>query len=106
MDESIGKVVLGSQLADGAREKLQQIEEVSNKLADLIESITAATNDQVRVSETITTTMEEVGEVSRESSLSSQETATSMDLLIKTASELRAAVDVFRVHEDAALPAG
>ena len=99
MDESIGKVVLGSQLADGAREKLRQIEDVSNRLADLIESITAATNEQVLVSETITETMQEVGDVSRESSLSSQETATSMDMLIKTAQELRAAVDVFKVEE-------
>lgn len=101
MDESIGKVVLGSQLADGAREKLQQIEEVSNRLADLIESITSATNEQVEVSESITSTMQEVGEVSRESSLSSQETAERMDQLLKTATELREAVDVFIVNEAA-----
>lgn len=99
MDESIGKVVQGSQLADGAHTKLQEIEQVSNQLADLIESITSAAADQVRVSETISTTMQEIGEVSQESSRSSQETATSMDMLSRTARDLRSAVEMFKVEE-------
>lgn len=99
MDESIGKVVQGSQLADGAHNKLQEIEQVSNQLADLIESITSAAADQVRVSETISTTMQEIGEVSQESSRSSQETATSMDMLSRTARDLRSAVEMFKVEE-------
>jgi twitching motility protein PilJ len=99
MDESIGKVVQGSQLADGAHAKLQEIEQVSNTLADLIESITSAAADQVRVSETISTTMQEIGEVSQESSRSSQETATSMDMLSRTARDLRSAVEMFKVAE-------
>ncbi len=99
MDESISTVVKGSQLADGAHQKLHEIELVSNQLADLIEAITAATTEQVRVSEEISSTMQEVGEVSKESSLSSQETATSMDTLSKTARDLRAAVEIFKVAE-------
>lgn len=100
MDESIGKVVQGSQLADGAHEKLQQIEDVSQNLADLIDAITDATNEQVRVSEQISGTMQEVGDVSKESSISSQETATSMDALRTTAQELRAAVEMFKIAEE------
>lgn len=99
MDESIGKVVQGSQLADGAHAKLQQIEQVSNQLADLIQAITTASSEQVQVSETISTTMQEIGEVSQESSRSSQETATSMDMLSRTARDLRAAVETFKVPE-------
>lgn len=99
IDESIGKVVQGTKLADGAHEKLQEIENVSSQLAELIEAITVATKNQVEMSETISKTMEDVGEVSRESSLSSQDTATSMSVLIKTARELRSAVEVFQIEE-------
>ena len=51
------------------------------------------------MSETISKTMEDVGEVSRESSLSSQDTATSMNILSSTARELRSAVEVFQIEE-------
>ncbi len=98
IDESIGKVVQGTKFVDGAHNKLQEIEQVSNQLAELIEAITAATKSQVEMSEKISKTMEDVGEVSRESSVSSQDTATSMNLLIKTARDLRLAVDVFQVE--------
>ncbi len=99
IDESIGKVVQGTKLADGAHDKLQEIENVSNQLAELIEAITTATNSQVEMSETIAKTMEDVGEVSRESSLSSQDTATSMNILSSTARELRSAVEVFQIED-------
>lgn len=99
IDEGISKVVHGSKLADGAHEKLQEIEKVSNDLAELIEAITIATTSQVQVSETIAQTMKEVGEVSRESSLSSQDTAASMNVLSRTARDLRSAVEIFKVGE-------
>jgi twitching motility protein PilJ len=99
IDEGISKVVQGSKLADGAHAKLQEIEKVSNDLAELIESITEATTEQVHVSETISQTMKEVGEISRESSLSSQDTAASMNVLSKTARDLHAAVEIFKIGE-------
>lgn len=99
IDESISKVVTGTQLADGAHDKLQEIENVSRQLADLIEAITSATDSQVKMSETISETMEGVGEVSRESSLSTQDTAASMNILSKTARDLRSAVEVFKIGE-------
>ncbi len=99
MDESISKVVQGSKLADGAHDKLQEIENVSNQLAELIEAITTATTDQVEVSETISKTMQDIGEISRESSISSQDTAASMNVLSETAKDLRAAVEMFKTDE-------
>lgn len=100
IDESISTVVEGTKLADGAHTKLQDIESVSNQLAELIEAITSATANQVKMSETISKTMEDIGEVSRESSLSSQDTASSMNILSKTARDLRSAVDVFKIGEN------
>lgn len=98
MDESISKVVQGSQLADGAYGKLQEIESVSNSLADLIESITQASAKQVQMSEGVVENMVAVGGVSDETSRASQETAILMDLLNKTARGLRESVEVFKVE--------
>lgn len=98
MDQSISKVVQGSKLADGAYGKLQDIESVSNNLADLIESITLASAKQVQMSESVVENMVAVGGVSNETSQASQETATLMDLLNKTARRLREAVEMFKVE--------
>ena len=98
MDESISKVVQGSRLADGAHEKLQQIEIVSNQLADLIEAITQAAAQQVQMSERLVENMVAVGGVSDETSKTSQETANLMTLLNTTASKLRDAVEEFKIE--------
>ena len=98
MDESISKVVQGSQLADGAFSKLQEIESVSNQLADLIESITQAAAQQVQMSEGVVRSMVQVGQISDETSMASQETASLMNTLSNTAKNLREAVEVFKVE--------
>ena len=98
MDESISKVVQGSRLADGAYGKLQEIESVSNNLADLIEAITQASAQQVEMSQSVVKNMVAVGGVSNETSLASQETASLMNLLNKTAGGLREAVEAFKVE--------
>jgi len=99
IDESISTVVDGTKLADGAHEKLQEIEQVSGQLAELIENITDATTGQVKVSDTISQAMKEIGEISKESSVSAQDTASSMNVLSRTARDLRSAVDVFKIAE-------
>ena len=77
---------------------MQQIETVSNQLADLIEAITKAASEQVRVSEQVVENMVSVGGVSSETSKTSQETADLMNLLNATASRLRDAVETFKIE--------
>ncbi len=98
MDESISKVVQGSQLADGAYAKLQEIESVSNQLADLIESITRSAAEQVQRSERAVESMVAVGEISTSTADSTQETDNLMSVLNDTARELRQAVDTFKTE--------
>ncbi|MGD9947153.1 MAG: methyl-accepting chemotaxis protein [Desulfobulbus sp.] len=98
MDESISKVVQGSQLADGAYGKLQEIESVSNQLANLIDSITQAATEQVQLSEDVVENMLTVGNVSNETSKVSQDTALLMNTLNKTAHQLSEAVEVFKIE--------
>ena len=98
MDESISKVVQGSQLADGAYAKLQEIETVSNQLADLIDSITRSAADQAQRSEQVVESMVAVGEVSTATANTTQETDSLMSVLNNTARELREAVDTFKIE--------
>ncbi|MBM9536455.1 methyl-accepting chemotaxis protein [Desulfobulbus alkaliphilus] len=100
MDESISRVVQGSRLADGAYGQLQEIESVSNQLADLIDSITRATSRQVQTSEKVIENMMAVGRVNKETSITSQDTASLMSMLSNTAGSLRKAVEVFKVEPD------
>ncbi len=99
MQESIRRVVEGSKLADDARGKLEEIESVSARLADLIQSISAAAVKQAKASESILKTMEEVGEISSQTSMASRQTAMSMQNLARTSEQLRVSVSAFRLGE-------
>ncbi|MFP4032443.1 MAG: methyl-accepting chemotaxis protein, partial [Desulfococcaceae bacterium] len=100
MEESIQRVVEGSRLADGARNKLQEIETVSTQLGELIQSISMASKQQAQASEEIAKTMEEVGEISSQTSAASRQTAVSMKSLAQMSSQLNESVSVFRLAED------
>jgi twitching motility protein PilJ len=100
MDESIQQVVDGSQLADNAHNKLQEIETVSSKVAGSIQKISAAAKQQAEASESISKTMEEIGEISSQTSTASRHTAVSMQNMAKTAQHLRVSVEAFKLEED------
>ena len=100
MEESIQRVVEGSNLAENAHKKLQEIESVSSKLAELIQSISTAATDQARASENITKTMEEMGEVSSHNLASSRQAAVAIKRLTGTSNKLAASVEAFKLAED------
>ena len=100
MQESIRRVVEGSRLADDAHRKLEEIESVSARLADLIESISVASVGQAKASQSILGTMEEVGEISSQTSTASRQTAMAMQNLSKTSDQLRVSVSAFRLREE------
>jgi len=100
MEESIQRVVEGSGLADDAYKKLQEIEGVSTRLAELIQSISMAADQQAKASENISKTMEEVGVVSSQNSAASRQTATAMDKLASSSDQLRLSVEAFKLVEE------
>ncbi len=102
MEESIQRVVEGSKLADNAYDKLQEIENVTVQLSELIQSISMASRQQARASENIAKTMEEVGDISAQTSAASRQTAVSMKNLAETSDELNNSVSVFKLAEDVA----
>ncbi len=100
MEESIQRVVEGSTLADNAHQKLQQIESVSNQLAELIQSITTAATQQAKSSENITKTMEEMGAVSSKNLAASRQTTQAINQLAATSNELAASVEAFQLEDE------
>jgi len=100
MEESIQRVVEGSTLADNAHQKLQEIEMVSNQLAELIQSISIAATQQAKSSENITKTMEEMGSVSSKNLAASRQTTQAINRLAATSDELAASVETFKIDEE------
>ena len=100
MEESIQRVVEGSTLADNAHQKLQEIETVSNQLAELIQTISMAATQQAKSSDNITKTMEKMGAVSSKNLAASRQTTHAINLLAATSDELAASVETFKLDED------
>ena len=65
MEGSTGEVVQGSQLADQAGQALGEIESVSERLADLIQSISHASKQQAHSSESLSKAMSEIAAVTQ-----------------------------------------
>lgn len=100
MEDSIRRVVHGTQLADGAHDKLEDIEAVSTQLAELVQAISMAAKEQAISSENISTTMKKVGQVSKQASLQGRQTALSITNLAKTSEQLRESVEAFTLAEE------
>jgi methyl-accepting chemotaxis protein len=99
MEESIQRVVEGSNLADDAFRKLEEIETVSERLAEMIRSISDDSRKQAADSMTVAGIMETVGEVSGRVSAESRNTAAAMRRLAETSDTLNESVSVFRIEE-------
>ncbi len=99
MEESIQRVVEGSNLANNAHKKLQEIESVSTQLAELNQSISMAATQQAKDSDSITKTIEEVGKVSAQNTAASRQTAVAIKRLSETSEELAVSVETFKVDE-------
>jgi methyl-accepting chemotaxis protein len=97
MEESTREVVEGSQLANQAGEALSQIENVSSRLAELIQSISLSAANQARGSEVVSKTMMEISQFTQHTAFSIKESAVSVNNLASLANELRASVASFKL---------
>lgn len=97
METSVQYVVEGTDLADEAYEKLDEIESVSNQLAEIIASISASAQEQSIESENITNMMQEVGVLTDETTDATKETTASMEKITSTSKQLEESIAVFKV---------
>ncbi|MGD8846870.1 MAG: HAMP domain-containing methyl-accepting chemotaxis protein [Desulfobacteraceae bacterium] len=102
MEDSIEQVLHGTELANGAHNKLEEIEAVSTQLADLVKAISKAANEQAESSEIISATMKKVGETTSQASVQGKLTALSIANLADTSKNLRESVEAFKLEDDPA----
>ena len=97
MESSTAGVVQGAQLAQNAGEALEQIENVSKHLAELITNISDSAKQQASAANNISDTMNVIQEITTQTSAGTNETAASIGNLAELANELRRSVSGFKL---------
>ncbi len=100
MEQTTAEVVNGAKRAENAGEALEEIETVSNDLAELIQNISEAARQQSVAATNISGTMNVIQEITTQTSAGTQQTAESIGNLVELANELRRSVEGFKLPED------
>lgn len=98
MEDSTSEVVLGTQLVQKTKETLQNLANISEEIDHLLASISSSTASQRLTSVSVTQTMQEVAEVAKETSVSSQTVSTALQQLAAIAEELQNSASRFKVN--------
>ena len=105
MEETTREVVGGSSLASAAGSRLVEIEAVSQRLAVLIESISAASKQQALGSEAVSRNVAVISGVAIETANGARSASESIQSLAEQAEQLRSSLRHFRLPEDSRRPA-
>ena len=97
MEKSTQGVVEGAKLSDAAGQALSEIGQVSKQLADLIQTISKATQTQADATGQVAANMQAILEITRQTTAGTQQTAVSVQNLTQVASELKSSVSGFRL---------
>ena len=100
MEDGTREVVAGSRLADAAGQSLGEIDQIVGQLAELIEAISLAADQQARASAGIARAMGELSQVTQGTASGSQQATTSIASLATLADDLRESVATFRLGPD------
>jgi methyl-accepting chemotaxis protein len=100
MEDGTREVVGGSRLADEAGRSLDSIDQIVGQLAELIEAISLAADQQARASAGIARAMSELSTVTQGTAVGSQQAAASVASLATLADDLRESVATFRLDPD------
>jgi twitching motility protein PilJ len=102
MERSTTDVVGGALLAENAGAALEEIEQVSNQIASLVQNISASARQQAAASGNISKNMQVVREISSQTAEGSSATSASIAKLAALAAQLRKSVAGFRLPDAAA----
>jgi twitching motility protein PilJ len=97
MEKSTEGVVEGARLSDAAGQALNEIETVTNNLAQLIQAISAATAAQTEVASTVSRNMQQIQNITSQTTEGTKETAQSVGQLSSLAGDLRSSVAGFKL---------
>ncbi len=97
MEKSTQGVVEGAKLSDAAGQALTEIDTVTKSLALLIEQISQATHTQAEATTAVAKNMQEILEITRQTTRGTQQTAGSIKDLSDVAQELKSSVAGFKL---------
>lgn len=100
MEQTTAEVVRGARLAQDAGVALEEIENVSTSLAELIQNISNAARQQAASAGHISNTMNVIQEITSQTSSGTTATAGSIGRLAEAASELQKSVAGFKLPEE------
>ncbi|MBF2098537.1 MAG: methyl-accepting chemotaxis protein [Gloeomargaritaceae cyanobacterium C42_A2020_066] len=97
MEEGTQQVIRGTRLAEQAKRSLEEIIQVSQRIAGLVQSITADTIKQTEVSRSVTQVMQSVELTAQETSQEAQKVSVSLQTLVEVSRMLQSSVERFRL---------
>ncbi|WP_407354192.1 methyl-accepting chemotaxis protein [Luteimonas sp. R10] len=97
MEQTTSEVVAGARLAEDAGTALGEIESVSTSLADLIQGISSAAQQQSAAASNITQAMNTIQSITAQTSQGASQTAESIGNLAQLAADLRRSVADFKL---------
>jgi twitching motility protein PilJ len=97
MEKSTLGVVEGAKLSEDAGQSLKEIEDVSNELARLINSISVSTQVQTDMASEVTTMMREILQITGQTTEGTRLTANSVAQMTSLASDLKGSVSGFKL---------
>jgi twitching motility protein PilJ len=99
MERSTTDVVGGALLAENAGAALEEIEQVSNQIASLVQNISSSAQEQGTAAKAVTRNMDILQEINSQTASGTRKTTKSIRELAELAAQLRAAVSDFRLPE-------
>ncbi len=99
MERSTTDVVGGALLAENAGASLEEIEQVSNQIASLVQNISDSAREQAGAAEAVTKNMSVLEEINSQTAASTSETTDSISKLAALAAQLRESVSGFRLPD-------
>ena len=97
MEKSTQGVVEGAKLSDAAGQALAEIDAVTKNLATLIQKISSDTQTQAASANKVARNMQDILEINRQTTVGTQQTATSIKELAAVANDLKASVSGFKL---------
>jgi twitching motility protein PilJ len=97
MERSTTDVVGGALLAETAGAALEEIEQVSNQIASLVQNISSSAREQGKAASAVTRSMDVLQEINTETAASTSATTSAIRKLAELATQLRRSVAGFRL---------
>jgi len=97
MEKSTQGVVEGAKLSDAAGQALAEIGAVSQRLSQLIDGISATTQQQAKAAGAVATSMQDILNITQQTTEGTKRTAVSIGQLAQLAQELKGSVSGFKI---------